>query len=167
MSIAQSLLPELDMEMAGTRRMLAAIPQERASFKPHPKSWEMIGLATHIANLPTWMTRAIETDEFDLAPPGGLPRAVPGTVAQTLETFDANVRTARARLADASDAKLMEPWTLKKAGAVVRSFPRAVVIRSFFLSHVIHHRGQLSVYLRLADVRVPGVYGPTADDPPM
>lgn len=166
MTIAETMLAELDHEMAGTRRMLAAIPHDRASFRPHPRSVSMVELASHLASIPTWITRAIETGEFDISPPGAphaRPRQLP--MAQVLETFDANVRSARATLAAADDERMRQTWQLKKNGAVVATLPRAHVVRSFALSHMIHHRGQLSVYLRLVDALVPGVYGPTADDP--
>ena len=165
MPIAQALLPEFDHEMKTTRSVLERIPDAKATFRPHPKSTALGQLGAHLANIPVWATMALTRTEFDSAPPGGPPFAPPGfeTVADVLQRFDANVAAARAELAAATDAELMAPWSLKRAGATIFTLPRAAVIRSMALSHMIHHRGQLTVYLRLCDVPLPSVYGPTAD----
>ena len=165
MSIAQTLLPEFDREMANTRQMLALVPAADATWKPHPKSSSLGDLAAHIATLPLWGKFVLQQQELDLGSPANASIAqVPfTTVAELLDQFDRNVREARAALASLSDDAMGSPWTLKNRGATVFAMPRAGVLRGFILSHMIHHRGQLSVYLRLSDVPLPSLYGPTAD----
>jgi len=166
MSIAESVIPELDQEMATTRRMLERVPEARAGWKPHPKSWSLGDLAAHLANLPVWGNITMDRTELHINPPGGEKWVSPGYQSQesNLKTFDDNVKALREVLSAASDADYMVSWTLKNAGQHVLTLPRVVVIRSFVLNHIIHHRGQLSVYLRLNDVALPSVYGPTADE---
>lgn len=164
MSISATVLPEFDREMATTRTMLERVPDARAQWTPHAKSWTMGELASHIGNLPRLGLITMEADELDVSPPGGDgsgPRF--DSTANLVLTFDDNVRKARAAIEAASDSDMMEPWTLRRAGKTVWTLPRAAVLRSFILSHMIHHRGQLSVYLRLNDVPLPSVYGPSAD----
>jgi uncharacterized damage-inducible protein DinB len=165
MPIAQTLLPEFDHEMANTRRMLALVPAADAAWKPHPKSYALGDLAAHIATLPMWGRLSLELPELDLGSPAnaGIARVPYTTTPELLERLDRNVADARAALASASDADLGAVWTLKNGGTTVFSMPRAAVMRGFVLSHLIHHRGQLSVYLRLRDVPLPSLYGPTAD----
>jgi uncharacterized damage-inducible protein DinB len=151
--------------MTATRAVLAAVPDDRADWKPHAKSMSLGDLAEHIANMPRWLSITLEEDSFDVNPPGGStfgPRRFEGT-AKLLEEFDANLAQARATLERTTDEQFMQPWSLKNGGAVQMTLPRAAVVRTFVMSHMIHHRGQMSVYLRLADVPVPGIYGPTAD----
>ncbi len=136
----------------------------RAQWTPHAKSRTMGELASHIGNLPRLSLITMESDELDVSPPngvGGTPRF--DSTANLVRAFDENVTKARAAIESASDSDMMEPWTLRRAGAAVWTLPRAAVLRSFILSHMIHHRGQLSVYLRLNDVPLPSVYGPSAD----
>jgi uncharacterized damage-inducible protein DinB len=165
MPIAQTLLPEFDHEMANTRRMLELVPAADAAWKPHPKSYSLGDLASHTVTLPMWGRLTLELPELDLGSPAnaGIARTPFTGTPELLERFDRNVREARAALASASDAALGEVWTLKNGATTVFSMPRAVVLRGFVLSHMIHHRGQLSVYLRLRDVPLPSLYGPTAD----
>lgn len=167
MPLAQSLLPEFDHEMATTRKLLARTPEDRQDFKPHPKSMSLAALALHLATLPTWGSATMTRTEFDANPVGGPPFPRPEWAGRDalLATFDAAVRGARDAIASASDADLMVPWALKNAGTTIFSLPRIAVLRSFVLSHTIHHRGQFSVYLRLLDVAVPSIYGPSADEP--
>jgi len=165
MAIRDSLLPELDHELATTRQVLAVVPEAQTSFRPHVKSWTLGELSLHVANLLTWLPMTLKGTELDLDPPGG-PRFVPPkfeSAAATLKTFDGAARAARAALAAASDADLLVPWTLKKHGQAMFTMPRAACVRSFVMNHLIHHRGQLTVYLRLCDVPLPSIYGPTAD----
>ena len=165
MSIAQSMLPEFDHEMATTRTLLERVPDERAAWTPHPKSTGLGALAAHIATLPRFAQMALTGTELDFDPPGGprfTPPAFEGT-AKTLRDFDEHVRGARAAIAAASDADLMVAWSLKRRGATVFTMPRVGVLRTLMMNHIIHHRGQLSVYLRLNDVPLPSIYGPTAD----
>jgi uncharacterized damage-inducible protein DinB len=167
MPIAQTLLPEFDQEMAITRALLERVPADRADWKPHPKSTALGALAQHLATIPSLGLRAITLNEVDMNPPGGPPPTPPRfeTTEALLATFDANVEKTRAALAGASDDDLAVTWTLKNAGRTIFALPRAAVLRTMMLSHVIHHRGQLSVYLRLNDVPLPSIYGPSADTP--
>jgi uncharacterized damage-inducible protein DinB len=162
MPMVDALLPEFDHEMTTTRKLLERVPDDRLGWKPHARSTSIGGLATHLSNLPWWGQVTVAEPEFDLASVPPSPEAT--SRAQILETFDRNVAATRALLSGKSDAELMVPWTLKRGGQTVFSMPKAAVWRSFVLSHVIHHRGQLSVYLRLLDVPVPSIYGPSADE---
>lgn len=166
MSMRQALLPEFDHEMATTRRVLERVPDDRLSWQPHPRSMTMGRLASHVAELPGWANSILEDDEFDFAPPEGpAPKAANLPSRQEiLDLFDANVAKTRARLEQAEDDRMLQPWTLRKGEQVIFSMPRAVTWRSFVMSHLIHHRGQLSVYLRLNDQPVPSIYGPSADE---
>lgn len=166
MSIAHSLLPEFDNETATTRKLLALIPEKEAAWKPHPKSFTLGDLGVHLAGLITWTKTTLRDSEFDMNPAnaeGFKPGAFTSTAA-VLEMFDANVAAARTLIAETPDPAFMETWTLKKAGQTMFAAPRIGVLRSFVLNHLVHHRGQLTVYLRLRDVPLPSVYGPTADE---
>ena len=163
MPTVQSLLPEFDHEMATTRTMLLAVPNARADWQPHAKSMTIGRLAAHLANLPAWAIAALQQDELDLAAPGVAEQPPFESMTATIGRFDALVRAGRAALANTPDAALFAPWTLKHGGHTLFTMPRGGVFRTWVLSHMIHHRGQLSVYLRLLDVPVPAVYGPTAD----
>ncbi|MBI4602395.1 MAG: DinB family protein [Planctomycetes bacterium] len=167
MTIASSLLPELDHEMASTRKLLDRLPETKLSWKPHPKSMSLGQLATHIAEIPGWAKAITAADSFDLAPPGGRAYAPPvdATRGDVLRRFDGNVREAQAAIAVLDDAAAMRPWSLLKGGHAFFTLPKVAVLRSMLFGHAIHHRGQLTVYLRLLDVPVPSVYGPTADEP--
>jgi len=166
MRIADALLPEFDQEMANTRRVLERVPEARFSFKPHPKSFDMVHLATHLAEMVHWAADVMTTETFDFAPPGAPPyQANPATSsADLLRRFDESVQAARAGLCSASDERYMQPWSLLQGGNALFTMPRIVCIRSFVMNHCIHHRGQLTVYLRLNDVPVPAIYGPSADE---
>ena len=156
------LTAEFDHEMATTRRVIERVPDDKLTWKPHGKSMSMGGLALHLANLPNWGSMILDMPSFDLAdaPPN---LAEPSARAAILSHFDASTSSTRKRL-DRTDAELLALWTLKRAGQEVFTLPRISAFRSFVLSHMIHHRGQLTVYLRLNDVAVPAVYGPTADE---
>ena len=166
MSIAQSLLPEFDQEMAGTRKELERVPEGKFDWRPHPKSMLLGRLASHLAELPSWGQYALELTELDIAPPGApAPGANNlGTRAEILALFDKCSAATRKAIASAADADWMVPWSLKKGGATIFTLPRIAVVRSMVMNHMIHHRAQLGVYLRLLDVPVPGLYGPTADE---
>ena len=165
MAIAESILPEFDHETATTRTMLERVPESKADWKPHERSMSLGQLAMHIANLPKWAAVALERTEFDTNPTSEETISSPPfeSSAHLLQTYDENVRTARAVLARTSDGEFMVPWTLKHGGRKMFTMPRAAVLRAFYLNHAVHHRGQLSVYLRLLDVPLPAIYGPTAD----
>lgn len=165
-SIAQSMLPEFDLEMANTRRVLERTPEQLADWTPHRKSMSLGSLAAHLASLPIFASLALSQSEFDMHPPGGEPFKPPAWSGfeAAMQMFDATARDARAALAGATDADLLETWTFKNNGQAIFSLPRVAVIRSFVLNHIIHHRGQFTVYLRLNDVAIPGLYGPSADE---
>jgi uncharacterized damage-inducible protein DinB len=166
MTIAASLLPEFDHEMAVTRKLLERLPDDKADWKPHAKSFALGTLAQHLAELTGWATMAVGTTSFDMNPPGGEGYKTPAFTSNdaVLAAFDKNAAAARAAIAGASDADLMTGWSLMNAGQTIFTIPRVGVIRTWVLNHVIHHRGQLSVYLRLLDVPVPAIYGPSADE---
>lgn len=167
MTMSESLLPEFDHEMGTTRALLERVPDARAGWTPHPKSWTLGELVAHLTNLPAWAVGTLTSTAFDLGAPEAARYAPPRfqSTAATLELFDANVKNARAAVASASDADMTTIWTLKNGQHVIFSLPRAAALRSFVMNHLIHHRGQLSVYLRLNDVPLPPIYGPTADSP--
>ena len=166
MSIAESLLPEFDHEMATTRKVLERMPAEKADWKPHPKSFSLSALCLHLADLGTWAVKMLTSTELDINPPGGGSYARPAFESKEalLKSFDETAAAARAAIAKASDAEFMVGWTLKNAGEPVFTLPRVAVIRSWVMNHSVHHRAQLSVYLRLLDVPVPSIYGPSADE---
>jgi uncharacterized damage-inducible protein DinB len=162
MAIKEGLLAEFDHETATTRKLLERVPDGKLSWKPHARSMSLGGLATHLSTLPHWGDAILNQPMFDLA-------TVTTTVsektsrADVLAEFEANVRATRTSL-DKSDAELAALWTLKRGGQEVFAMPRAAAFRSFVLYHMVHHRGQLSVYLRLNDIPVPSIYGPSADE---
>jgi uncharacterized damage-inducible protein DinB len=163
MSLSQSLLPEFDQEMASTRRLLERVPTDKFAWTPHDKSSPLGRLATHVANLPSMASLALSTDGLDVAARRAtLPKAE--TTEELLEIFDQSSAAARASIAGASDELLFQTFTLRNGDRVMFSLPKVSALRTFFLSHVIHHRGQLTVYLRLNDIPVPGLYGPSADE---
>lgn len=168
MAFSDMLLPEFDQEMAGARTTLERVPENRFKWRPHPKSFAMGWLAGHLANIPEWGTLTIARDELDLAP-GGKPmeqQPPPASRADLLAVFDRKAAEARAAIAGASDEDLMKPWSLLQNGKTLFTMPKLTVLRSFVLNHLIHHRAQLGVYLRLNDVPVPALYGPSADENP-
>lgn len=164
MRLVDLLLPEFDHEMTSTRRVLARAPESLFSWRPHEKSWTLGGICTHLANIPRWGTSILTHDSYDLARDAG-PRSIEKTsLADVLTTFDSHVSEARASLIDVTDGGLLVPWALKRDGVVMMSLPRIQAFKSFAISHVVHHRGQLTVYLRLHNVPLPPIYGPTADE---
>ncbi len=166
MSIAQSLLPEFDHEMAITRKHLERTPIAQMAWKPHTKSMSLGQVAVHLAELPSWTVMTMTRTELDISPPGDTGYKPPelDTLAALLAHFDRHVTEGRAALAAAKDADFQVPWTLKAGTFEVFTLPRLDVIRTWVLNHIIHHRGQYSVFLRLKDVPVPQTYGPSADE---
>ena len=163
MTIADALLPEFDHEMASTRKVLERVPGDRLDWKPHPKSYSIGALAAHVANLPRWGAETLTRAELDVG--DGPPPAPPASVGELLAAFDGSVAAARAALVGRTDAELAAMWSLRSHGKTIFSMPKSSVLRAFVLSHLIHHRAQLTVYLRLLDIPVPSLYGPSADEP--
>lgn len=163
MTIAESLLAEFEQEMTNTRKLLERVPEAKADWKPHEKSRSLGELATHVAGIPIWGERLMKHDDFDIA--GNTPRPPKfTTTAALLALFDHNVKAAREALTGVPDSLMARTWTLKAGPKTVFSRPRAAVVRAMMMSHHIHHRGQLTVYLRLQNVPLPGMYGPSADE---
>ena len=166
MAINEAMLPEFDQEMANTRKTLERVPDGKFDWKPHDKSGSMGWLAGHVAGIAGWMVETIGKDSFDMAPKGVQmqPPPPPKTRKELLEAFDKNVVNARKALAGANDAHLLKPWSFMNNGQVLFSMPRIACLRTWVMNHIIHHRAQLGVYLRLNNIPVPAIYGPSADE---
>jgi uncharacterized damage-inducible protein DinB len=159
-TISETLLPEFDQEMASTRRVLERVPDDKPEWKPHPKSFSVAHLAQLVASLPGWIGQTLTNTELDLSASPGYSNQ---NTTSLLNQFDDNVKKARQAIEKSSDEDYEVQWFLKLQGKVVFSAPRRVVVRQH-ISHLSHHRGQMTVYLRLLDVAVPSIYGPTADE---
>ena len=169
MRIGQSLLPEFDHEMQNTRKTLERLPDNQWSWKPHAKSGTVGWLAGHIATMPGWAKETLQTDQLDYAPVDG-PTYQPPKLdnrQQVLAEFDKGVAGARAAISNASDEDMLKPWSLLAGGKVIFTMPRVACLRSMIFNHIIHHRAQLTIYYRLLDIPVPGLYGPSADESEM
>lgn len=166
MPFKDTLLPEFDMEMDNTRRTLERVPDDKFAWQPHAKSGTLGWLATHIATIPEWAKMTMEQDSVNLAPAGDSAYVPPNPSnrKEMLELFDKNRTEARAALAGADDAAYAKPWALLMGEKELFREPRAAVLRRMVLNHLIHHRGQLTMYFRLLGVPVPGLYGPSADE---
>ena len=166
MQIRDALLPEFDRESANTRKVLERVPMDKADWRPHPKSWDMATLADHLQGILQWGVVTLTSDSFDVASPEAEKyRPDPArTTEELLARFDKGRAAARAALAAADNEHLMKPWALVNGGQTIFSMPRVAALRAFVLNHSVHHRGQLCVYLRLNDVPVPALYGPSADE---
>jgi uncharacterized damage-inducible protein DinB len=163
MAIKDALLPEFDREMAVTRKVLARVPEDKFGWKPHEKSMTLGRLAGHLAEIPGWVKESLTRDSLDM---GGEHAPDELTTREAvLAKFDKMVAVARPLIEAATDAQFMAPWTLKNKGKDVFTMPKIAVVRGWVFSHSIHHRGQMSVYLRLTGVPVPAIYGPSADEP--
>ena len=163
MSIAQMLLPEFDNEIANTRKLLECVPDGKFDYKPHEKSMTLGRLAGHVAEIPSYGTATIRLDKLEMK--GSEKPFSPTSKKELLETFEKHAAEARAAIAGASDDDLAKIWSFHYAGKEVFSMPRVAVLRGMMMNHLIHHRGQLSVYLRLKNVPVPSIYGPSAAEP--
>ena len=167
MSIAETLVAEFDHEMSVTRNLLTLLPDAKASWKPHDKSFSVGQLAVHISEMPEWVGPILQQSELDLEPVGG-PKYVARQFESTksmLDTFDKSVLEGRKAIMATSDADFHVPWALLKGGKEIFKLPRIAVLRTLVIKHVVHHRGQLTVNYRLLDIPLPSVYGPTADAP--
>ncbi len=166
MSKAQVMLEQFKEEAAGTRKALERVPFDKAEWAPHEKSMTMGRLAGHIAEMYGWGASILTSDEFDMAPPDGEPYKSPvyESTDDLLAGFEAGASAVEAALAGVTDEQWMEHWSLKSGGEELLGGPRGPLFGNLVINHVIHHRGQLTVYLRLCDVPVPGMYGPSADE---
>jgi uncharacterized damage-inducible protein DinB len=164
MTTHAELLAALDEEMDALRRVLERIPADRLAVKPHPRSMSVGDLAMHLARIPGWAPSMVEADGYDLAKAQVQPVTAGTTKDDILAQFEANRALARSALAGANEAALAGPWSLRRGEVALATMPRARAVRRFVIDHVIHHRGQLTVHLRLLDAPVPGLYGPSADE---
>jgi uncharacterized damage-inducible protein DinB len=163
-ALKDTLLFEFDHEMAVTRRVLERLPEAALGWRPHEKSFDLGGLAQHLAQIPHWGCAILDRDSYELIHDRPERAAGQATCTEVLETFDRHVAEVRRGLLQRSDAELLAPWSLTRAGRVVMSMPKLSAFRSFLLHHTIHHRGQMTVYLRLQNVPIPPIYGQTADE---
>jgi uncharacterized damage-inducible protein DinB len=166
MSYSEMILPEFDQEMAKTRKVLERVPEDKLDWKAHPKSHTIGWNANHLAEIPGWVEGMLTQRLWDFAPVGGESYQSPKLTArqEILNLFDRNVAAARKAIAAVKDEEMTQSWSLLQAGKEIFTTPRATVIRSFILNHLIHHRAILCVYLRLNDIPVPGMYGPSGDE---
>ena len=161
--IANGIVVEFQHEAANTRKMLERVPEDKFDWQPHEKSMTLGRLATHLAENPEWCSTLLDQDELDMADSDYQPMTAESVTA-LLELFDSNVKAFIESVGDRSDEEMLAEWTLRVGDNVVTALPKVAALRGFILSHSVHHRGQLSVYLRLLDVPLPSIYGPTADD---
>ncbi|MFQ5739127.1 MAG: DinB family protein [Acidobacteriota bacterium] len=164
MSIIDSFIAEFVEEAAHTRRALERAPEERFDWAPHPKSMTMARLASHLAELPQWAGAILDADEFVLPGKGGYTPFMAKNRVELLETFDRSIEQAKEKMEGQPDEKMTARWRMKSGDRVVVEAPRIGVMKQILLNHAIHHRGQLTVYLRLNDIPVPAIYGPSADE---
>jgi uncharacterized damage-inducible protein DinB len=162
MPISETLLPEFDQEMANTRKILERVPEEKLTYKPHEKSMTLGRLAGHIAELPSWAAHTLKVEVLELQP--GQQTFSAKSTGELLDKFDETRKEARELISRASDEDLRKTWTMNYAGKTILSMPRSAILRTVVMNHLIHHRAQLGVYLRLLDVEIPGMYGPSADE---
>jgi uncharacterized damage-inducible protein DinB len=162
MPFSESLLPEFDEEMKNTRKLLECVPDGNFDYKPHPKSMTLGRLAVHVAELPSWTVFTLDREVLEIGP--DYKPTVAGSRAELLQLFDKSAAEAREKIAAASDEDWQKIWTFIYAGKTIMSMPRSAVMRGTIMNHLIHHRAQLGVYLRLNEVAIPGMYGPSADD---
>lgn len=165
MTFSEMILPEFDEEMKNTRKVLDLVPDGKFDYQPHPKSMSMMRLASHIAEMPAWVASTVDLTELNMEP--GQQPWIAKTRAELVEKFDRGVAEARERIRKTGDESWAQTWTFKYAGEPMIQLPRSMVLRSVILNHVIHHRAQLGVYLRLNNIAIPGMYGPSADEPNM
>lgn len=166
MNLIDPFIQEFKQEIASTRKLFERIPEDKFGWKPHEKSMSLGDLASHIVDSIGWTGVTVDLDVFEMDP-GEYKPFVASSVADLLETLDRNAEEAAAKMATCSNESLSAMWQMKVGGKVVLAMPRMAVLRAFIVSHTIHHRGQLDVYLRLNDVPLPQIYGPTADEPDM
>jgi uncharacterized damage-inducible protein DinB len=164
MAMIDALLAELSHEASNSRKMLERVPEEHLAWKPHDKSMTLSRLTGHIAEIPGWGAVILGEDDFDMAAVSDFTPAQPESQQELLEVFDKNIDGFQKAAEGRTDEEMMAPWRLKNGETVLVELPRVAAVRGFVLSHITHHRGQLSVYMRLLDAPVPATYGPSADD---
>ena len=168
MPLIDSLLPEFDREMGQTRKVLDRVPDGQFDWRPHPTSVTLGRLAEHLAEFPLWATMTMTQRDLDLMTPRPAGYTPPATRIAVLAMFDAHLKVGRTHLVNKTDGEFDAPWTLKATGKEMFTMPKASVIRAFVLNHMVHHRGQMTVYLRMLGVKIPSIYGPSGDErPPM
>jgi len=163
MSVKDTLLPEFDQEMAATRLVLERVPVPALAWRPHEGARDLGALASHVAQIPFWGQAILQQDAYNMDAAESVAPAA--SVAAVLERFDRHVAAVRRTLTDMADGQLLAPWALRRGGRLILSMPKIAALRSFVLHHIIHHRGQLTVYLRMQGVVVPPLYGQTAAEP--
>ncbi len=163
--MTQMLLKEMELEAKTTRKMLERVPNDKFDWKPHEKSMTLVRLATHIAELPTWVSMVLTTDELDFAKNAYKPFNVKNS-KELIEHFEKSLSEGKAHLTNATDEELLPNWTLRNGDEIYSTSSKAEVIRMAYCQ-IVHHRAQMGVYLRLLDIPIPGSYGPSADDPTM
>jgi uncharacterized damage-inducible protein DinB len=164
MAIIDALLPEFDREMGLTRRALERVPDGQFDWRPHPTSVTLGRLAEHLTEMPHWATIAMTEDGIEMTTQRPPDYVRPATRDAVLAQFDNSLKTGRANVVNKTDAEFAAPWTLRAGGKEVFTMPKIAVMRNFVLNHMIHHRGQLLVYLRMLGVPVPSIYGPSGDE---
>jgi len=163
MAIAKGLLPEFDHEMATTRKMLERFPEDKVEWRPHETCMPLGRLAGHVAELAGWVTVTMNQDKLEMDPDNYKANIIT-SLADALKQFDDTVSSARAAIAGASDETFMKPWTFVARGQTVFTMSKVAVLRTFVMNHLIHHRGQLAAFYRIAGVPVPSLYGPSKDE---
>ncbi len=166
MPLIDTLLPEFDREMGQTRKVLDRVPDGQFDWRPHPTSMTLGRLAEHLAEMPIWAATTMAQSELDMTTSRPADYQSPATRAQVLAMFDGSLKAARASIAGKTDGEFDAPWTLKAGGKEVFTMPKAAVMRNFVLNHMVHHRGQMTVYLRMLGVPIPSIYGPSGDERP-
>jgi uncharacterized damage-inducible protein DinB len=162
MTIAEILLPEFDAEMANTRKLLACVPDGKDDWAPHAKSMALMRLASHVAEMPNWAIHTLQLDRLEFA--GGEKPWRAANAGELVTHFDAGVTAVRPVLQAVTDEAMARPWSLVFSGHTVFTMPKSLVMRNMVLNHMVHHRAQLGVYLRILEIPIPGMYGPSADD---
>jgi len=162
MTFVERLLPEYDEEMKKARKMLERVPEDKLGWKPHDKSMTLGRLAAHVADFPTWAMTTVQVETLELTP-ADVPKP-PNSKTEILEKFDKDLANARQALAGLTEEQFATIWTLKFGDQKILEMPRADILRYTVMNHMIHHRAQLGVFLRLLDVPIPGMYGPSADE---
>lgn len=164
MTVHESFLPDFDHEIASTHRLLERVPASDLAWAPHERSFSLGDLAMHLARLVGWARTILDQDFYDLKSASAAQPPAEFSLTDVLSTFDRHAAAVRERLLTMADAELVAPWELRNGAEVLMSMPRITALRRFVLHHLVHHRGQLSVYLRLRNVPLPPLYGPTADE---